>query len=155
MLSIISSAFEPNGPIPSLYTCDSENKNPPLIISGVPQGAKSLTLILEDPDIPQAVQDALDIKIFDHWVVFNMPSDTVGISEAGTVPGIEGTHSSGSNGYIGPCPPDREHRYFFKLYALDTMLDLKAGVTRKEVEKAMEGHVIARAELIGRYDRAR
>ena len=154
MLSIISPAFEPNGSIPPLYTCDSENKNPPLIISGVPEGAKSLTLIMDDPDIPQSVKDALGILIFDHWLVFNIPPSVTEIQEGAVPPGVEGNNTRGAASYRGPCPPDREHRYFFRLYALDAILDLPLGASRVALEEAMKGHILESAELMGRYNRS-
>ncbi len=154
-LKISSSSFEANSLIPMQYTCDGKNTRPDLVFSGVPGGALSLVLIMDDPDIPDSVKQSRGIEVFVHWIVFNIPSDTAGISEAERVPGIEGANSSGGNGYTGPCPPDREHRYFFKLYALDTNLDLKVGATKKDVEKAMAEHVIGEAKLIGRYNRAR
>ena len=142
MLTLSSAVFKENGIIPGKYTCDSENVNPPLSISGVPAGAKSLALIMDDPDIPQAVKERFGISVFDHWVVFDIPPETTEISE----------NKKPSN-YTGPCPPDREHRYFFRLYALDTMLALPEGAPRAEVEEAMQGHIVESAELVGRYNR--
>ncbi len=153
MLSITSSAFSENGSIPEKYTCDSENVNPPLSISGVPPGAQSLTLIMDDPDIPQAVKDRMHIDVFDHWVVFNIPPDTNGITASSTPPGVQGANSIGKAEYTGPCPPDREHRYFFKLYALDVMLPLSSGASPATVEQAMQGHIMESAELVGLYNR--
>lgn len=155
MLTIQSPAFEANGSIPPRYTCDGENTNPSLSISGVPEGALSLVLIVADPDIPQSVKDTLGIEILDHWVVFDIPPTTTEIKEDTVPHGVQGANARGAGAYIGPCPPDREHRYFFRLYALDTMLGLSEGVSRSAVEKAMQGHVLASAELMGRYDRPR
>jgi len=154
-LQLSSTAFNANDRIPVRYTCDGENVRPELSFGGVPEGAVSLVLTMDDPDIPESVKKSRGIETFDHWVVFNMPADTRGISEAGGAPGVEGMHSAGGNGYIGPCPPDREHRYFFKLYALDALLDAKAGATKADILTLMEGHIIEQAELIGRYDRVR
>jgi Raf kinase inhibitor-like YbhB/YbcL family protein len=153
MLTLTSSAFQENASIPAQFTCDGANRSPELSISGVPAAAKSLVLIMDDPDIPEAVKTARGIDVFDHWVVFNMPPDTASLAEGQTPPGLEGANGAGKLGYTGPCPPDREHRYFFKLYALDTMLSLSEGATKAEVEAAMEGHRIESTELIGLYNR--
>lgn len=152
-MELKSSVFENNGKIPSKYTCDSENVNPPLIISEVPDNAKSLVLIMDDPDIPNFVKEQRGIDVFVHWVVFNIPSKTTLIEEGKEPEGILGNNSGGSLGYTGPCPPDAEHRYFFKLYALDTELDLPKGSGKKEVEAAMQGHIIEQTELVGKYER--
>lgn len=154
-IKILSEAFEDGGNIPPKYTCDGENINPPLEITGIPKSSKSLVLIIDDPDIPDFVKRSRGIEVFDHWVVFNIPP-TVGKIEEGAEPkGVKGVNSSGQNKYTGPCPPDREHRYFFKIYALDLKLDLLEGSSKKEVEKAMDGHIIASGELIGRYNKVR
>jgi len=152
-LTLTSPVFEKNTRIPSKYTCDAENVVVPLNISGVPEKAKSLALIMDDPDIPQEVKDARGIEVFDHWVVFNIPTDTVEILEGQEPDGILGSNGAGRNGYLGPCPPDREHRYFFKLFALDKNLDLPEGSSKAELEKAMKGHIIEKTELIGLYER--
>jgi Raf kinase inhibitor-like YbhB/YbcL family protein len=144
-MTLSSTLFENSGLIPSTYTCDGADINPPLKISDVPKEAKSLVLIMEDPDAPMGT--------WDHWVVFNIPPETREIKEGIEPEGTSGTNSSQKNGYAGPCPPDREHRYFFKLYALNAKLTLKAGATKKEVEAAMKGRVIAEAKLVGRYNR--
>jgi|SRR5579885_789465 Raf kinase inhibitor-like YbhB/YbcL family protein len=149
-MRLTSSAFEHEGSIPSKYTCDGENINPPLHIDNVPAGTKSLALIMDDPDVPRHLRSD---GMYDHWVVFNIPPDTHDIQEGHEPSGTHGANTAGSTKYIGPCPPDREHRYFFKLYALDTKLSLPAKSTKKDVEKAMEGHVLARTELLGRYAR--
>lgn len=149
IMKLSSPAFENNGNIPAKYTCDGENISPPLKIEGIPSSAKSLVLIMDDPDaVPVAG------KVWDHWVVWNIKVDTKTIAENSVPAGsIIGKNTRGVLGYGGPCPPDREHRYFFKLYALDAQLDLKEGATKAEVEKAMEGHTISKAELLGRYSR--
>ena len=149
-MRIESTAFAHNGDIPSKYTCDGENINPPLTFADVPKETRSLALIMHDPDVPTNLRPDGN---FDHWVVFNIPPETTTIGEGELAPGVYGLHTRGKPEYYGPCPPDREHRYFFKLYALDTMLDLPAGVYRKEVEEAMRGHVIEEAELLGHYKR--
>ena len=148
----ISSVFSNNGLIQSKYTCDADDVNPPLKIEFVPALAKSLVLIVEDPDIPDFVKEKFGIKMWDHWVAFNISPGTKEIGE-NEKPGVQGKNTGHKNGYMGPCPPDREHRYFFKLFALDTKLDLPEGATKAEVERAMEGHVLSKAELVGRYKR--
>jgi Raf kinase inhibitor-like YbhB/YbcL family protein len=147
---ITSSAFEHNGTIPPKYTCDGEDINPPLMFADIPEGAKSLVLIMDDPDVPKNLRPD---GMWDHWVVFNLEPTTVSIEEGKEPAGTSGNNSWGKRGYGGPCPPDREHRYFFKLYALDTKLDLPEGSSKKEVEQAMRGHVLAQGELIGLYNR--
>jgi Raf kinase inhibitor-like YbhB/YbcL family protein len=142
--------FEPGGKIPSLFTCDGKDINPALKIIDVPKEAKSLVLIMDDPDVPKFVRED---KMYDHWVVYDIPPTIRDIAENSSPPGTVGKNTSGQQKYLGPCPPDREHRYFFKLYALDTKLGLPAGATKKEVEQKMKGHVIAQAELMGRYER--
>jgi len=137
--------FESNQLIPAKYTCDGDNVNPPLTIEGVPEGTKSLVLIVDDPDATTGT--------FDHWVVWNIsPASKI---EENTVPGVEGLSSYRKHGYGGPCPPYGTHRYFFKVYALDTKLDLSANSTKKDVEKAVESHVLAEGELVGLYRRSR
>jgi len=143
-------AFESGGRIPSKYTCDGENINPELIFEEVPDNARSLVLIMDDPDVPKSIRAD---GMWDHWIVFNIPPDTERISENEQPTGTAGKGTSGNLAYGGPCPPDREHRYFFKLFALDTLLDLPEGSTKSEVLKAMEGHVIAEGEIVRRYER--
>jgi Raf kinase inhibitor-like YbhB/YbcL family protein len=151
-LRISSAAFSDKSSIPSKFTCDGDNHNPEIQFSGVPTEAESLVLLLDDPDVPK------DVKadgVFDHWVVYNMEPTVKEIAEGSTPPGVEGLNSSGSIGYSGPCPPDSEHRYFFKLYALDTMLDFDDPdkVTKQMVLDQMKGHILQQAELIGVYNR--
>lgn len=156
-LSITSSAFEDEEAIPSRFTCDGENINPELVFSGVPEDAKSLTLIMDDPDIPDEVKGRLGREDFVHWVAFNIDPDTEKIEE-GSAPQTEGVNSSGAEGYTGPCPPTEfeptEHRYFFKLFALDSELPLSAGATKEDLLDSMEGKVLEEASLMGTYDRA-
>lgn len=149
-MKLTSPAFEHGGKIPSKYTCDGENINPPLAISDVPPGTGSLVLIMDDPDVPKHLRAD---GMWDHWVVFNIPATIREIGEGKEPEGTSGVGTSGNVEYSGPCPPDREHRYFFKLYALDTELDLPEKATKGQVEKAMEGHVIEKTELMGRYER--
>jgi len=150
-MKLSSPAFEESGKIPAKYTCDGANINPPLEISDVPSTTKSLALIMEDPDVPK---DLRPDGMWDHWVVFNIPPGTAEIPEGQEPPGTHGSGTSGNQNYFGPCPPDREHRYFFKLFALDRELDLHEKATKPELEKAMEGHVLEKTELMGRYERS-
>lgn len=151
-MKLTSTAFHEGGVIPSIFTCEGRNINPPLQITGAPPQAKSLVLLMDDPDVPASVRPE---KMFDHWVVYNIPPNTHQILE-GTAPhGVQGRHTGGKIGYFGPCPPDGEHRYFFKLYALDKMLDLPSGATKSEVEKAMQGHILAHCQLMGRYEKGK
>ena len=159
-LTLTSSAFTHGGTIPEMYTCDGVNINPPLTISGIPEGTKSLALIVDDPDIPQVFKDQRGIDSFDHWTVYNLPPDTTEILE-GSVVGSVGLNSrgEGESAYTGPCPPTEyeptEHRYFFKLYALSGTLNFIKAPTKAEVEQAINGMVIQQAELVGLYDRLR
>ena len=148
-MKIISKAFENNSLIPAKYTCNGENVNPPLEFVDVPAEAKSLVLIMDDPDVPSQVRED---RMWDHWVKFNIPPSVKFIKENSEPEGIAGIGTSNNLKYHGPCPPDRKHRYFFKLYALDTKLNLSEGTTKTEVEKAMSNHIIAQAELIGLYE---
>ena len=145
-MKIQSPVFGNNQSIPSKYTCDGENINPPIEFVDVPPEAKSLALIMDDPDAPSG--------LWVHWTVWNISPSTKGIAENSRFEGaVEGMTSSGKTGYGGPCPPDREHRYFFKLYALDSMLSLDSSAKKEELEAAMEGHIISSAELVGLYNR--
>ena len=142
-LNITSPAFKAGGNIPTRFTCDGEDVNPPLEILHIPQEAKSLVLIVEDPDAPGG--------IWLHWLVWNIPV-THHIKES-DIPGDQGVNDFGRNDYGGPCPPSGTHRYFFKIYALDDVLDLPEGSHRKEVEKAMQDHILAYGEVMGVYKR--
>jgi Raf kinase inhibitor-like YbhB/YbcL family protein len=149
-MKLISSVFKHQGPIPAVYTCDGQDISPPLEIQDVPKEAKALVLIMDDPDVPKNLRkDGLWV----HWVVYNIPPETHRIPENSKPPGIHGVNTQGENGYQGPCPPDRQHRYFFKLYALKAPLSLKSGATKSEVEAAMTGLIIAEAQLMGTYNR--
>jgi Raf kinase inhibitor-like YbhB/YbcL family protein len=145
-MQLKSPAFPHGGKIPPLYTCNGKDLRPELHISEVQ--AKSLVLIMDDPDVPPSVRQD---RMWVHFVLFNIPPQTTLLPPEGTLPGIVGMNTQGLLGYQGPCPPDREHRYFFKLYALDTLLDLPEGSSKQQVEKAMQGHVIVSSELMGRY----
>jgi len=143
-LLIRSPAFETNRLIPKKYTCDGQDINPPLTIEGIPKEAKTLVLAVDDPDAPSGT--------FDHWIVWNIPASASKIGE-NTVPGKEGLNDAREQGYMGPCPPSGTHRYFFKVYALDTELSLSASSKKKDAEKAMQGHILAEGKLIGLYRR--
>jgi len=145
-LQLTSQAFHDNGRIPSEYTCDGANGNPPLSIRNVPANARSFALIVDDPDAPRGT--------WVHWVLWNMRPDTTEIP-ATSVPGgaLQGTNDFGKQNYGGPCPPSGTHRYFFKLYALDISPPLKPGATKEQLEEAMKGHILEKAELVGLYRR--
>lgn len=150
MMELISPSFKEGGKLPEKFTCDGDNVSPELSISGVPTYAASLVLIMDDPDVPESVRRE---KMWDHWVVFNIPPRTSRIPENSQPKGIPGRNTAGDLSYQGPCPPDREHRYFFKLYALNIDLPLRSGATKEEVERAMEGHIMASAQLMCTYNR--
>ena len=150
-MKLTSSAFTEGNMIPRKYTCDGGDASPPLTWRDAPAGAKSLALICDDPDAPAGT--------WVHWVLFDLPPILTGLQEAvppDKAPKIGGTHGTNSwrkIGYGGPCPPSGAHRYFFKLYALDAQLSLGNNATAKEVQAAMKGHVVAEAQLMGRYKR--
>ena len=142
-LLITSSVFENRRSIPAKYTCDGDDVNPPLKIEGIPGNTKSLILIVDDPDAPMGT--------WDHWIVWNIPlTEKI---EQNSVPGVEGMNDFGRRSYGGPCPPSGTHRYFFKVYALDTKLDLKPNSRKKDVERAMKERILAQGEIIGLYRR--
>jgi Raf kinase inhibitor-like YbhB/YbcL family protein len=149
-MKLTSPAFTEGGKIPSKYTCEGENINPELHFSGIPTNAKTLVLIMDDPDVPEFVRKD---RMYDHWVVFNIPASTIKISEHSQPSGTPGKNTSGGLNYVGPCPPDREHRYFFKLYALDCELALPKGSSKHDVENAIKGHILAQTQLMGRYEK--
>ncbi|MBN2306438.1 YbhB/YbcL family Raf kinase inhibitor-like protein [Candidatus Peregrinibacteria bacterium] len=146
-MQITSTAFRNNQKIPSKHTCDAENLSPELAFSGVPENAQSLVLICHDPDAPGRGG-------WTHWMIINMDPKARGIGE-GERPnsGLELNTDFGKPGYGGPCPPNGSHRYYFHLYALDAPLDLQVTAAKTDVEMAMEGHVIEKAELMGTYER--
>ena len=143
-LDVSSPAFKSGGNIPARFTCKGANANPPLHIVNVPEKTKRLALAVADPDAPNGT--------FTHWLVWNIGPKTSDIS-ANAVPGgaLQGTNDFGKSGYDGPCPPSGTHRYYFRVFALDTEIELKAGAKASEFEKAMAGHIIARGELMGRF----
>lgn len=143
-LIIVSPDFPNEGAIPAKFTCDGEDVNPTLIINGIPEGTKSMALVVEDPDAP--------LTTFTQWLVWNIPP-TETIAE-NSIPGIQGVNTIGKNPYRGPCPVAAgAQRYSFKIYALNRILTLQPEANRSEFEKAMEGHVLATGELLGEYNR--
>lgn len=144
-MKLISPAFEHEGSIPSKYTYDGEDINPELNIKEILENTKTLALIMDDPDAP--------IGTWDHWILWNIP--IISKIEENSIPegAIQGLNSFKKNDYGGPCPPDKEHRYFFKLFALDTSLDLKEDSTKEELLKTMENHILEKTELMGKYNR--
>jgi Raf kinase inhibitor-like YbhB/YbcL family protein len=153
--AITSPAFVDNGEIPTRYTCDGEDISPALEWTGVPEKAESLVLIVDDPDAPDPAAPKMT---YVHWVLYNLPASTTGLREAIAVADLPDGTAEGLNdwkrtGYGGPCPPIGRHRYFHKLYALDTVLPDLAVPTKAELESAMEGHVIARTQIVGTYKR--
>ncbi len=155
-LQLTSPAFTHEGTIPARYTCDGPDTSPALAWSGVPDGVASLALIVDDPDAPDP--DAPKMT-WVHWVLYNLPAGTEGLAEDVTFPGdmpagtLEGTNDWSRTGWGGPCPPIGRHRYFFKLFALDTVLPDLHEPTSVDLQRAMEGHVLERAELMGTYQR--
>jgi len=152
-VTVTSTAFEEGGMIPVRYTCDGDDVSPPLAWTGIPDGTKSIALISDDPDAP--------VGTWVHWVLYNIPPDADGLPEA--VPSkeklengsIHGITDFGRPGYGGPCPPGGTHRYFFKVYALDTMLELAPKASKKDLTGAMEGNILAEGQLMGKYTRKR
>jgi len=153
MLKVTSSAFEHNGMIPAQYTADGEDISPPVSWEGLPEDTQSIALICDDPDAPMGT--------WVHWLVWNIPPQMTGLAErfptdAQLDSGIrQGITDFGQSGYGGPAPPSGTHRYFFKVYALDTMLNLPAQADKRQLEKAMSGHILAKGELVGKYSRRR
>jgi hypothetical protein len=145
---LVSTAFRDNSFIPSKYTCDGSDINPPLTIGNVPAGTKSMALIADDPDAPMGT--------WVHWLVWNISPDIKEIKENDSLRGAAfGLNDFKKTSYGGPCPPSGTHRYFFKLYALDTALNLPSGAKKTDIEKAMKGHTLAQTQLIGLYKRSR
>jgi Raf kinase inhibitor-like YbhB/YbcL family protein len=150
-LSISSTAFAPGNPIPVDYSCKGRNISPALAWAGTPAGTASFALIVDDPDAPSGT--------FVHWVIYNIPSASKGLPESvDTTPmlpdgTLQGRNGAGSQHYEGPCPPSGTHRYFFKLYALDAKLDLKAGATAAQLLQAMQSHILAQGELMGTFSK--
>jgi Raf kinase inhibitor-like YbhB/YbcL family protein len=150
-MQITSSAFHEGEAIPRKYTCDGDDVSPPLSWSGAPEGTESFALIADDPDAP--------VGTWVHWVIYDLPAGVTSLpegveaAERPQVGGINGISNFRRLGYGGPCPPSGTHRYFFKIYALDTMVGLPSGATKKKLLQAMEGHILAEAQLMGKYSR--
>lgn len=144
-MELESSAFKPNQKIPAKFTCEGEDVSPPLNIKNMPEKTQSFAIIMDDPDAPAGV--------FVHWVAWNIPPTSVALSEGINIQ-KKGKNGFGTQGYRGPCPPKgKPHRYFFKVYALDTLLNLPESSTKQQLEAAMEGHILGKAELIGLFQR--
>ena len=146
-LTLTSTAFVDGKNIPDQYSCWGEGNSPPLEWSGAPNGTNSFALIMDDPDAPSGT--------YTHWVIYNIPSSSTGLAEA-IAPdaqladgSVQGTNSSRRTGFTSPCPPSGTHRYYFKLHALDTVLDLPSGASKDQLLKAMQGHVLAQGQLMG------
>jgi Raf kinase inhibitor-like YbhB/YbcL family protein len=145
-ITITSLVFKEGETIPRQYTCDGNDQSPPLAWSGVPEGTRSLALIMDDPDAPG--------RTFVHWVLYDLAADVTELPESVKESGIQGRNDFRVSGYRGPCPPKGPaHRYFFKLYALDSRLNLPAGAAKADLEKAMQGHILSQGQLIGKYGR--
>jgi Raf kinase inhibitor-like YbhB/YbcL family protein len=152
-MRIESSAFQHNGEIPSVYTCEGEDKSPPLSWSGAPAGTKSFALVVDDPDAPDP---AAPKRVWVHWVMYDIPARVTSLPEATKTPpsgARDGQNDWGKPGWGGPCPPIGRHRYFHKIYALDTLLGERGQLKKAELEAAIKGHVLAQGELIGTYQK--
>jgi len=154
-LSLTSTAFHPGGEIPSLHTCEGKDSSPPLAWSGMPAGTKSLALIVDDPDAPDPKAPKMT---WVHWVLYDLPPTATGLPLAVASKDLPAGTREGMNdwkrtGYGGPCPPIGRHRYFFKLYALDTVLPDLGTPSKAKLEQAMEGHVLGKVELVGTYQK--
>jgi len=155
--SLTTPAFAPGGEIPALYTCEGKDASPPLAWSGTPAGTRSLALIVDDPDAPDPAAPKMT---WVHWILYDIPVTATGLPEAvppGSLPAgtREGLNDWKRTGYGGPCPPIGRHRYFHKLYALDTVLPDLGRLTKAGLERAMQGHVLAKTELVGTYQKRR
>jgi len=155
-LKITSSAFQQGGAIPARYTCEGQDVSPPLAWSGVPSNAKTIAVIVDDPDAPDPAKPQ---RVYVHWVVYNIRASTTSLTENASKTGmskgaVQGKNDWGKAEYGGPCPPIGRHRYFFKLYALDAELTGLSAPTKADLERAMKGHVIDSGELIGTYQKA-
>lgn len=145
-MQITSSAFSNQKEIPTLYSCDGKGINPPLSFVDIPKEAKSLALIVDDPDAPMGT--------FVHWVAYNIPPNISAVEEGAGIPAATvGKNSAGQENFVGPCPPNGEHRYFFKLYALDSAAPIPSGASKEALLDAMQGHILSEAELVGVYKR--
>ena len=155
--NLSSSVFDANASMPTKYTCEGANISPPLAWSGAPASTKSFALIVEDPDAPDPAKPT---RVFSHWVAYNIPASATSLSENASKKGmpagsVQGSNDGNKQGYMGPCPPIGRHRYFFKLLALDTTLTGLKNPKKADLEKAIHGHVVANAELIGTYQKTK
>jgi Raf kinase inhibitor-like YbhB/YbcL family protein len=155
-IKITSTAFQSGGSIPSKYTCEDRDLSPPLAWSGAPPGTKTFALIVDDPDAPDPAKPQ---RVYVHWVLYNIPATAIALPENASKKGlqkgaVQGKNDWGKAEYGGPCPPIGRHRYFFKLYALDTELTGLSSPTKGDLERAMNGHVLDSGELIGTYQKA-
>ena len=156
-LKVTSTAFDQGGSIPSQYTCDGNDISPPLSWSGLPNNAKTVAIIVDDPDAPDPAKPR---RVYVHWVVYNVPAQATALAENASKSGMPGGAVQGKNDwgkaeYGGPCPPIGRHRYFFKLYALDTALSGFKGATKADLERAMKGHIVDSGELMGTYQKTK
>ena len=156
-LKLTSSAFQHGGPIPSQYTCEGRDISPPIAWAGAPQNAKSFALIVDDPDAPDPAKPQ---RVYVHWVVYNIPTSVMSLSEnaskaAMPAGAVQGKNDWANAGYGGPCPPIGRHRYFFKVYALDTLLTGLKDANKAGVERAIKGHVVDSGELMGTYQKTK
>jgi hypothetical protein len=156
-LTITSTAFAPDGPIPSRYTCEGQDASPPLEWRGAPAGTRSFALVVDDPDAPDPAAPRMT---WVHWILYNIDPAAAGLAEAVEASALpagtrEGVNDWGRTGYGGPCPPIGRHRYYHKLYALDTMLADLRQPNKATLEKAMRGHILAQSTLIGTYQKRR
>ncbi len=156
-LKVTSSAFQQGGSIPAQYTCEGKDISPPLAWSGVPPNAKSMAMIVDDPDAPDPAKPQ---RVYVHWVLYNIPTQASSLVENASKSGlprgtVQGKNDWGKSAYGGPCPPIGRHRYFFKLYALDTILDGLKDATKADLERAMKGHIVESGEIMGTYQKTK
>jgi Raf kinase inhibitor-like YbhB/YbcL family protein len=149
-MKLESPVFKEGERIPKVYTCQGKDLSPPLTIHNVPKETQTLALIMDDPDVPKQVRED---GMWVHWLFWNLDPKITQLEQNVALSCPIGQNTGGENKYMGPCPPDREHRYFFKLYALDCKISLKRGATKEELLAAMDGHILAQAELMGRYEK--
>jgi Raf kinase inhibitor-like YbhB/YbcL family protein len=156
-LQLTSTAFKQGGAIPARYTCEGDDSSPPLAWAGAPAGTKSFALVVDDPDAPDP---AKPLRVWVHWVMYNLPANVAGLAENASRKGLPKSAAPGKNDfgksvYGGPCPPIGRHRYFFKLYALDSELTGLSSPNKADLTRAMQGHVLANAELMGTYQKSK
>ncbi|WP_213318045.1 YbhB/YbcL family Raf kinase inhibitor-like protein [Chlamydiifrater volucris] len=149
-MELISPSFSYGGEIPVKHTCQGIEVSPELMFLNVPKHTKTLALIMEDPDVPEYVRKD---QLWIHWIVYNISPETTGVKEGEVLPACFGINTSGASVYQGPCPPDKRHRYFFTLYALDCSLEQETAMTRDRLLASMEEHILTKAELMGTYEK--